>query len=44
LRAAGLSDAQAEVAVQNAVKQQSQYGLVGDSFVPRIPGKINFKR
>jgi hypothetical protein len=44
LRAAGLSDAQAKVAVQNAVKQQSQYGLVGDSFVPRIPGRINFKR
>jgi hypothetical protein len=44
LRAAGLSDAQAKIAVQNAVKQQSQYGLVGDSFVPRIPGRINFKR
>ena len=44
LRAAGLSDAQAKVAVKNAVKQQSQYGLEGNSFVPRTPGRINFKR
>ncbi|UOO38268.1 hypothetical protein IZU99_03155 [Oscillospiraceae bacterium CM] len=44
LRAAGLSDAQAKIAVQNAIKQQSQYGLVGDSFVPRIPGRINFRK
>ena len=44
LRAAGLSDNQAKVAVQNAVKQQLQYGLTGDSFIPRIPGRINFKK
>lgn len=43
LRAAGLSDAQAKVAVQNGVKQQSQYGLVGDSFVPRIPEGLILK-
>ena len=44
LRAAGLTDAQAKSAVQSAIKQQSQYGLVGDSLVPRIPGSINFRK
>ena len=44
LRAAGLTDIQAKSAVQSAIKQQSQYGLAGDSLVPRIPGRINFKK
>jgi hypothetical protein len=44
LRAAGLTDTQAKSAVQSAIRQQSQYGLVDDSLVPRIPGRINFKK
>jgi hypothetical protein len=42
LRAAGLSNSQAKIAVQNAIRQQSQYGLTGNSLVPRIPGRITF--
>lgn len=37
LRAAGLTEAEAKSAVQSAIKQQSQYGLASESFVPRIP-------
>jgi hypothetical protein len=44
LRAAGLTDIQAKSAVQGAIKQQSQYGLASDSLVPRIPGRINFRK
>ncbi len=44
LRAAGLTDTQAKIAVQNAIKQQSKYGLSGESLVPKIPGMINFKK
>ncbi|MEL7571252.1 MAG: hypothetical protein AAGU14_11925 [Eubacteriaceae bacterium] len=44
LRAAGLTDTQAKIAVQSAIKQQSKYGLSGGSLVPKIPGKINFKK
>ncbi len=44
LRAAGLTDTQARSAVESAMKQQLQYGLAGDSLVPRIPGRINSRK
>lgn len=44
LKAAGLTDAQAEQAVQSAINQQLNYGLSEDVFVPRIPGRINYAK
>ncbi|MEG0564442.1 hypothetical protein, partial [Anaerorhabdus sp.] len=41
LMAAGFSEVQAQKAVQSAINQQLQHGLKNDTFVPRIPGKIN---
>ncbi|MER2256904.1 MAG: pre-toxin TG domain-containing protein, partial [Priestia megaterium] len=41
---AGLSKAQANKAVSEAIKQQLNAGLLADDFVPRIPGKINLPK
>jgi predicted ribonuclease toxin of YeeF-YezG toxin-antitoxin module len=44
LKSAGLSDTQSQQAVQRAFEQQVSYGLNKDSFVPRIPGRINLPK
>lgn len=44
LKSAGLSDTQAQKVVQRAMEQQVFYKLTGDSFVPRIPGRINLPK
>lgn len=44
LKHAGLSDKQATQAVNQAIKQQLEYNLTGDSLIPRIPGKINLPK
>jgi RHS repeat-associated protein len=41
LRAAGLSEAEVQQAVQAAIQQRVQYGLLGGMPVPRLPGRIN---
>nr|WP_313886367.1 type IV secretion protein Rhs [Bacillus thuringiensis] len=40
----GLSEAQVNKAVSEAVKQQINAGLFADDFVPRIPGRINLPK
>nr|WP_257154753.1 type IV secretion protein Rhs [Bacillus thuringiensis] len=40
----GLSEAQVNKAVSEAIKQQINAGLLADDFVPRIPGKINLPK
>jgi len=44
LKSAGLSDTQSQQAVQRAFEQQVSYVLNKDSFVPRIPGRINLPK
>lgn len=44
LKSAGLSDTQAQKAVQRAMEQQLFYKLTEGSFVPRIPGRINLPK
>ncbi|WP_242292671.1 hypothetical protein [Bacillus cereus group sp. BfR-BA-01441] len=41
---AGLSEAQVNKAVSEAIKQQINAGLLADDFVPRIPGRINLPK
>ncbi|MEK0224512.1 hypothetical protein [Bacillus proteolyticus] len=41
---AGLSDSQADKAVVEAIKQQIDYDLLENNFVPRIPGRINLPK
>lgn len=41
---AGLSEAKANKAVSEAIKQQINVGLLADDFVPRIPGRINLPK
>ncbi|HDR7760799.1 MULTISPECIES: type IV secretion protein Rhs [Bacillus] len=40
----GLSEAQVNKAVSEAIKQQINAGLFADDFVPRIPGRINLPK
>ncbi|MEB9324312.1 type IV secretion protein Rhs [Bacillus cereus] len=40
----GLSEAQVNKAVSEAIKQQINAGLLADDFVPRIPGRINLPK
>ncbi len=40
LHDAGLTVDQANEAVKRAIQQQIEYGLIKDSLIPRIPGKI----
>lgn len=44
LRAAGFTKKQTQEIVQSAINQQVQYGLTGNMFVPRIPGRINLPK
>ncbi|CAM4187288.1 type IV secretion protein Rhs [Bacillus albus] len=41
---AGLSEAQVNKAVSEAIKQQINADLLADDFVPRIPGRINLPK
>ncbi|MFL1663952.1 type IV secretion protein Rhs [Bacillus cereus] len=40
----GLSEAQVNKAVSEAIKQQINAGFLADDFVPRIPGRINLPK
>ena len=40
LKAAGLSPEDIDACVKAAIKQQLEYGLKPDSFVPKVPGRI----